>query len=101
MTSAEAQRRWRRRARQRLLELYGNFCGFCGANGGTRLEFAHRARAARTFDDRWRMKGRGSDRTIREVRTHPFNFLPLCRDCHRSLDGSAWRETVRLVRGRA
>lgn len=96
MTSAAAQRRWRAKLRSALVEQFGAYCGAgggpgCGANGGTRLDFAHKVPKLRPNDGTGPgYRGEGIDARLREVRNDPFAFWLACRDCHHAYDGPVW-----------
>lgn len=97
LASAAHQRAWRTRTRARLVEEFGGYCGAgshgfgCGANGGTRLEFAHKVPLLREPEE-----PNGTDVTLRNVRADPYAFMLLCRDCHHAYDGPQWASYVGL-----
>lgn len=81
------QRRWRVRARARLLDALGGYCGAnapdgvgCGANGRTPLEFAHLKPTGLNG------QGRGHDRRLKDVRENPGSYCLLCHPCHVAFD---------------
>lgn len=96
MAAAQVQSRYRRLARQRLVEAWGGFCGAgappgvgCGRSnlGGSqapwderRLEFAH------LIPTGLEGRSRGWERRYQDVRNHPYAYALLCPPCHRKFD---------------
>lgn len=84
---ADAQRLYRTRLKARVRALFGGFCYGCGANGRTKLDYAH---VVPTGLDG---PGRGTEARMLDVLAHPFAYVPFCRACHLAFGGPETERT--------
>jgi 5-methylcytosine-specific restriction endonuclease McrA len=86
--SSEAVSRWRRKAKQTLVDEFGGRCAICGYDRSTAaLEFHHVNPATKRFS----IAQQGFGRSLDQLRAEAAKCVLLCSNCHAEVEHGSVR----------